>query len=922
MVDTRKSEAAHPAILIASLRSQLAITDDDKMRRTLQKALSALEAVSGSENSEGPDGVVQGVASAMLASALDASGLAVDPGELDLNENSLKVLEHRYFRKGSDGTLVEDAAGMFRRVARGVAEADRLYPSSEAGESVTDSEVGATAQAFYEMMARLEFLPNSPTLMNAGTGAGTLSACFVLPLKDSMLDQDGIADAGRAMIAVQKFGGGTGFSLSELRAKGSPISTTHGRACGPISVLKWLSASSTMVTQGGKRDGANMAVMDVHHPDILEFITCKEEEGQVHNFNISVGVDDAFMRAVDEGTEFELRDPKTGELNGSLDARGVFNQMVEGAWRNGEPGMIFLDRVNADNPTPQIGRMTATNPCGEQPLLPYESCNLGSINMARMLSYSKPKNGQAVAGVALDWGKLRRTVRLAVHFLDNVVDANQYATPEIEHMTKLTRKIGLGVMGFADMLVRLGIAYDSEDGLELGREVMRFIREEADIASMDLAEARGVYPAFKGSRHDISGSADDVSGDGSSASGDKVSRNAEVRELRLRNACRLTVAPTGTISMIAGCSSGIEPLFALAFRKQNILEGKTLHYVDEAFEAVARTHGFYSEGLMEDLSQGRSLRYLEGIPEWARRVFVTAPDISPDMHVRMQAVFQGYTDAAISKTINFPNEATIEDVRAAYLLAGELGCKGITVYRAGSREKEVLTAGTVTVVEEPTTEEFAEIHTTTDSAYRTQRRRPEAVQGLTERIRTGHGNLYVTVNFDEEGRPFELFTALGKAGGCDSAQNEAIARLVSMALRAGVDPRDVVDHLQGITCDPAWDNGVLVRSVPDGIALALKRVIGRDLPGRGQGVLTDHVVVEEDGRERLAPISEGGTQTMPPIPLVMQDDRADLAEYGDAGAYPRGNGRGGWGRCPDCSGALVFQEGCAKCHECGYNQCG
>ena len=468
------------------------------------------------------------------------------------------VLEKRYLRKDGDGNIVETPEQMLRRVARAIAQAETIYG--------TRSDAAEWEDEFYDVMARLDFVPNSPTLMNAGiglqdgTGTGTLSACFVMGLEDTM---DGIMTTAKEMAMVQKFGGGTGFALSPIRPKGSGISTTHGQACGPISVLRHLSSVSKLVTQGGKRDGANMAVMDVHHPDILEFIDSKEIEGEIHNFNISVGASHEFMEAVRDGTDYPLRakenpsddDSPTVEV-GRLDAREVFAKIIHGAWRNGEPGMIFLDWVNHKNPTPHIGRMTATNPCGEQPLLPYESCNLGSINLANF-----------VVGGRVDYERLRGVVHTTTRFLDNVIDANSYSVDKIEEMTRMTRKIGLGVMGFADMLIKMRVAYDSEEGLELGRDVMRFIRDEADRMSEELTEQRGVFPGFKGSIYDAPG------------------------QPKMRNACRLTVAPTGTISMIAGCSSGIEPLFALSYHKHNILGGESLIYVDEQFEEAAREAG-------------------------------------------------------------------------------------------------------------------------------------------------------------------------------------------------------------------------------------------------------------------------------------------------------------------------------------------
>ncbi|MCH8236174.1 MAG: adenosylcobalamin-dependent ribonucleoside-diphosphate reductase, partial [Chloroflexi bacterium] len=464
-----------------------------------------------------------------------------------ITDNANVVLEKRYLVRDRDGKIKEDPQGMFRRVARTLAEPDRAYGQ-------TAEQIEETTEEFYRMMAKLEFLPNSPTMMNAGTGAGTLSACFVLPLQDSM---EGIMGAAHDAAMVQKFGGGTGFALTEIRRKGTPIASTHGRACGPIAVLRHLSSVSTLVTQGGKRDGANMAVMNVHHPDILEFIDCKTVEGDIHNFNISVGATDEFMQAVKDGADYPLRakedpsDPDSPMVEaGRLNAREVFTKIVNGAWKNGEPGMIFLDEVNRNSPVLHLGEITATNPCGEQPLLPNESCNLGSIDVCKFVVED------ADGGKTIDYDRLGVVTRLSVHFLDNVIDANKYAVPAIEEMAQFTRKIGLGVMGFADMLVELGVPYDSDEAIEIGRELMAFIRAESDRASIDLATQRGPFPAFAGSRYEKDG------------------------DPEIRNACRLTVAPTGTISMIAGCSSGIEPIFSLAFKKQNILDGQTLFYVD------------------------------------------------------------------------------------------------------------------------------------------------------------------------------------------------------------------------------------------------------------------------------------------------------------------------------------------------------
>jgi len=576
-----------------------------------------------------------------------------------LTNQALTVAAKRYFLKDDEGEPAEDTVGLFKRVADAIAEPEKQYGKLEVEKQMVSAE-------FNEMMSNLDFIPNSPTLMNAGTKQGTLSACFVLPLEDSM---EGIMKASHDAAMVQKFGGGTGFALSKLRPKGDRIKTTHGVSCGPIEVQKTLSRVSSMITQGGKRDGANMAVMDIHHPDILEFIDCKKVEGDIHNFNISVGVTDDFMQCVKAGTHFPLINPRNKEIVGELDAREVFNKIVYGAWRNGEPGMIFLDAVNRDNKVAgMFGDMIATNPCGEQPLLSNESCNLGSLNLA---NFFKSTDLSSSSEPSLDWKQnvnwdhLAKTVRLSTRFLDNVIDANYYATPEIHNMTKATRKIGLGVMGFADLLIQLRVGYNSAKGRLVGEHIMGFIKDIADDESRTLSVERGVFPAWGQSDYAPTGE-------------------------KYRNACRLTVAPTGTISMFADTSSGIEPTFALAWKKTNILEGETLYYVNKYFEKDARQHNFYSEELMEYISTGGSLQERSDVPEWVKEVYVTSADISPEAHVGMQSAFQASCDSGISKTINFTNEATIEDVYTAYTLAWETGCKGITVYRSGSREKEVL----------------------------------------------------------------------------------------------------------------------------------------------------------------------------------------------------------------------------------------
>ena len=754
----------------------------------------------------------------------------------EINENAQVVLEHRYLLKDGKGDLAEDPDGLFRRVANALAKPDKTY-------GATKEEVDETAEEFYQMLSSLDFLANSPTLMNAGTKAGTLSACFVLPLEDSM---EGIMKTAHDAAMVQKYGGGTGFALSELRPKGARIKTTHGKACGPIAALKLLSSVSTLVTQGGKRDGANMAVMNVHHPDIEEFIDCKTQEGAIHNFNISVGATDAFMKAVKNNEDFEIIDPTSKEVVGKKDARQLFNKIVKGAWKNGEPGIIFLDEVNRKSPVSHLGEMTATNPCGEQPLLPNESCNLGSINLAKFLNESNTE---------VDWNKLRNTTRTAVHFLDNTIDANKYAIPEIKKANKLSRKIGLGVMGFADMLIKMKVSYDSEKAVDLGRDVMSFIQTEADKMSEELATKKGPFEGWEGSRPQIAG--------------DKP----------IRNACRLTVAPTGTISMIAGCSSGIEPVFSLAYRKHNILEGKTLYYVDKNFEDVAKARDFYNEDLLEHLSNGGSLQDRDDVPNDVKEVFRTAPDINPEYHVKMQAAFQESVDAGISKTINFRNEATEEEIDETYMLAWELKCKGITVYRAGSRDKEVLTTGTNE--DENSTESLTE-----NEAFVSALDRPSELFGVTRRVYTGRGNLYVTVNMSEDGKPFELFAALGKAGGNDSAMAEAVSRMVSLTLRSGIDPRESIEQLKGITDVPAWNEGELIRSVPDAIANVLEKIY------------------QPKNEPQISISSE--TEVVDDSKMATQENIANILQADI---------------CPECPEAMVYEEGCQKCYSCGYSKC-
>jgi ribonucleoside-diphosphate reductase alpha chain len=564
--------------------------------------------------------------------------------ELKLSMNAIKVMASRYLCRDEERNVIESTAQLFRRVARAIAEPEAAYGGEE--------RVKQYEQAFYEMMVSREFMPNSPTLMNAGTDLGQLSACFVLPVPDSI---PGIFDSIKYTAIIHKSGGGTGFSFSRLRPKGDVVRSTGGIASGPLSFMQVFNAATEVIKQGGKRRGANMGMLRVDHPDILEFITAKEREGILSNFNISVAVTDKFMRAVESNGEYDLVNPRNKKPNKSMPARAVFNLMVMMAWKNGEPGVVFIDKINAANPTPALGEIESTNPCGEQPLLPYESCNLGSINLERMMT-----DGD------IDWDKLRNTIRLAVRFLDNVVDVNKYPIPEIAKMTMLNRKIGLGVMGFADMLIKMGIPYNSEEAIRVSEKVMKFIQEESKKMSEELGAEKGDFEGFDKSVW-------------------------AKRYNHMRNATTTTVAPTGTISVIADCSSGIEPIFAVSYTR-DVSEslGHELVEINPMFETAMIERGLYNEELVKKVSQAGSVQSIHEVPEDVRRVFVTALEIEPEWHVRIQAAFQKYTDNAVSKTINFSNWATPHDVEKAFMLAWRLGCKGITVYRYGSREKQIL----------------------------------------------------------------------------------------------------------------------------------------------------------------------------------------------------------------------------------------
>jgi len=694
------------------------------------------------------------------------SSLFVRKRKLVLSENAKTVLERRYLRKDLSGKIIETPEEMFRRVAGNIAKAEKAYGD--------ESRVKKMEEVFHAMMTEFDFLPNSPTLMNAGRRLGQLAACFVLPVEDSM---EGIFDALKSAALIHKSGGGTGFAFSRLRPKNSKVGTTGGVASGPVSFMKIFNTATEQVKQGGTRRGANMAILRVDHPDIMEFITCKKDNRELTNFNISVGLTDAFMEAVKAGTSYDLIDPREKKKVTELNAARVYEALVYNAWESGDPGVVFLDRVNRDNPTPDLGEIESTNPCGEQPLLPMEACNLGSINLAKFVAF---KEGLP----SIDYNGLKELVWNSIRFLDNVIDMSKYPLPEIETMAKGNRKIGLGVMGFADMLFHLGVPYDSEQALAVAEKVMEFVQKESKEASRALAEERGVFPNFEKSIY------------------------KSMESSRLRNATTTTIAPTGTLSIIAGCSSGIEPLFALSFVR-NVMDNDKLLETNPYFEKVVRQKGFYTPELMDEVARSGSIRQIEGIPQEVKEVFVTAHDITPEWHVRMQAAFQKFTDNAVSKTVNLPRDATVDDVMKVYNLSYELGCKGITIYRDGSRENQVLSVD----------EKGKELRPLIGDV----RDRPETLEGFTTKVVTGMGNLYVTVT-EMDGKPFEVFATIGKSGKSTMAKTEAIGRLVSLALRSGISPDKVVEQLKGICGEhPVFSKDGLVLSIPDAISRVLEK---------------------------------------------------------------------------------------------------
>jgi ribonucleoside-diphosphate reductase alpha chain len=834
---------------------------------------------------------------------------------LQLSANAVTVLEKRYLVKDDSGRPVEEPSDLFWRVSRTIAAPDLAYGASEGG-------VEALAEEFYRLMAERKWMPNSPTLMNAGRPLGQLSACFVLPVADALSNgMSGIYDTLRAMALVHQSGGGTGFAFSRLRPRNDVVRSSMGVASGPVSFMRLYDASTDVVKQGGTRRGANMGILRVDHPDILEFISCKDDTTQITNFNISVAVTDVFMQAVAEGKTYDLIHPRTGKAVQQLDAREVFQKIVHGAWKTGEPGVYYIDRANEYNPVPHLGKYEATNPCGEQPLLPYDVCNLGSINLGLFV-----KDGE------VDWEDLRHTVHLCTHFLDNVIDANKYPLPEITDLARRIRRVGLGVMGWADMLVRLGVPYNSAEAAEFGRQVMRFIDDEAKVASEKLAEVRGVFPEWEKSIW------------GPDATCARNAAGERIRpERKLRNCNLTTVAPTGTISIIAGCSSGIEPLFAVAFLRNQA--GALMPDVNEDFVRYARQGNWFSDELVQRIAEEGHIHFPQ-VPELLQRVFVTAHDVSPEWHIRMQAAFQEFCDSAISKTCNFSHAATEEDVRQIYELAYQLDCKGVTVYRDGSRDQQVLSTGktakdvadrAATDAESrrlpaadggepyPSERELADargqiaeleaelgrvrrqLHDSEaeNAQRRLKRSRPDLLRGMTRRIETPLGTAYVTITEDDKAQPLEVFISIGKAGAPLMADVEAIGRLISLSLRSGIPMAEIHRQLRGISSDRVIGLGPnKVMSVPDAIGIAIEKWMQE----KHEGVQQD-LLAPPSG----ASVGPRSVAVKPPAPSAgptQPELRAPRADEFFVGA------------CPDCGSQLEFAEGCMKCHVCGYSECG
>ncbi|HLE48986.1 MAG TPA: vitamin B12-dependent ribonucleotide reductase [Patescibacteria group bacterium] len=809
-------------------------------------------------------------------------------------EQSLKVLAERYLIKDENLNVIETPEEMCWRVAWDIASAEAKWGGSR-------NDVVKIAREFYHLLLTHEFLPNSPTLMNAGTGNGLqYSACFVLPVGDSLVE---IFDAIKYQALIHQTGGGTGFSFSRLRPRGATVKSSHGTASGPVSFMSIFDAATNEIKQGGRRRGANMGILRVDHPDIMEFIHCKEEGG-ITNFNISVAVTDEFMKAYDEGSKYNLYEPRHGEKVGTLDAREVFDEIAKGAWKTGDPGMIFIDRINNSlaNPVPMLGPIESTNPCGEQPLYPYDSCNLGSIFLNYFVKEVKDDGDlpaqpdRQAGGKQVDWEKLRSVARLSTRFLDNVIEMNPYPLPQIRQTSLAIRRVGLGVGGWADMLTDLEIAYDSEEAILLGEEIMKVIYEESLDESEKLAAKRGPFPLWSQS----------------------IYKNKKPR----RNSTVTTIAPTGSISIIAGSSSGIEPLFALAY--QHIVKDKsldrTLTFVNPALEKRLDEKGFWTEKIRARISEEGVIGKIEEIDEETRKVFGTAHEIHHDWHIKHQAAFQKYTENAVSKTINMNNNVTVDDIKSAYLLAWKTNCKGVTVFRDGCKDAQVLNLGIK--------EEKEKVK---DASYEPALERPFIVSGSTYKVNTPVGNAFITLNQDERGEPLELFVNVGKAGSDVTAMAEALGRTISIALRfkGNLSPKlrakEIAEQLSGIGGRRSVGYGPRkILSLPDAVAMALSVHMGFkingylshydktkvDMPEAKNGEYKNgeskNAILNGESHNHEFNMSEnhiGGQEIVA--------DQLSLDEVKVPGDI-----------CPTCgSSALVYQEGCSKCYACGHSEC-
>ncbi|MFH0952001.1 MAG: vitamin B12-dependent ribonucleotide reductase [Patescibacteria group bacterium] len=763
---------------------------------------------------------------------------------LVLSDNSYKVLERRYLKK-KDGQVPEEPFDLFNRVAGNIAQGDAHF-------GATADEIRATELDFLGLLLNKDFMPNSPCLMNAGREMQQLSACFVLPVEDSI---SGIFDAIKYQALIHKSGGGTGFSFSRLRSNGSRVKSTQGIASGPVSFMRVFNSATEAIKQGGTRRGANMGILQIDHPDILDFIKIKEDLSEMVNFNISVAITDKFMKAVKEEKPYDLVNPRNNEVVDQLDAKKVFNLIVHHAWLTGDPGIIFIDRINDTNPARHAETIEATNPCGEQPLAPFDSCNLGSINLANFI-----EDGE------VDYKRLAVVTHQSVHFLDNVIEMNNFPIPQIKEKTLKNRRIGLGVMGYADMLIALGIPYNSEEAYDLGKKVMGFIDKEAKLASAELGRQRGNFPAYAGSVYDKDNQP-------------------------MRNVARTTIAPTGTISMIADCSSGIEPLFAVVFTK-TVMDGTALLYIHPQFSKIAKKEGWYSQELMEKIAQEGSIAHIDEIPERVKKIFVTAHDITPREHILTQAAFQKSVDNAISKTVNFSKEATENDVAEAYQMAYDLDCKGVTIFRDGSRDQQVLTTGK-TELQGKKTESKTGVGQTVSNGIE-PRERGEVMQGATYAMQTAYGKMFVTINNDDQGKPFEVFATIGKNGGFFAAKTEAICRLISLALRSGIMVEEIVKQIKGIRGpSPYWTKGGQILSLPDAIAQVIERHINKTQPKLD-------LKIDDKPMENTVEVDK------------LKDNITTMQSVADAGTAPA---------CPDCGSMLELAEGCRTCRSCGYSKC-